>query len=452
MTTNDLFFAPLYMAIVYALAYMFRNKHYPEGHPYRPYLMPALNVKMFGALAAGLIYFFYYQYGDTVFYYQRTTAIYEAFQRGLEHGFELIFLDTSNIPWYLEPYNMVMRFWDTSAYMVVRISGLFSLFTFNSYAAIAVLFAYFSFRASWAMFTVFAEMYPNMIRRMAIACLFLPSVFFWGSGLFKDTITMAGVAWMTYSVYKIFFKREALVKNGIILIVSFYITFVVKTYIVIAFLPSVLFWIFLTYRSKIKSKALQVMITPFILIVSAGLGYFAIQQLGQQNAYWSVDALSDRAKDMQWWHTRVEELYGDEGGGGSSYSIGDGSFSASNIAISFPQAVGTTLFRPFMWEARNPVMLLSALEGLAFLLFTLSVLKKVGIGRAFSLSIGNPIIFFCMFFAIFFAFAVGFTSFNFGALVRYKIPLMPFYIIGLSLIQYYALNKDKKTPELESTE
>lgn len=452
MTTNDLFFAPVYMAIMYALAYTFRNKHYPEGHPYRPYLMPALNVKMFGAIAAGMIYFFYYQYGDTVFYYQRTTAVYEAFGRGMDQGLELIFVNSSDLPWYLEPYNPLMRFWDTSAYMVVRIAGFFSLFTFNSYAAIAVLFAYFSFRASWAMFVVFAEMYPTMLRRMAIACLFIPSVFFWGSGLFKDTITMAGVAWMTYSVYKIFIKQESVLKNSIILIVSFYITFVVKTYIVIAFVPSVLFWLFLTYRNKIKSKALQVLITPFILLISAGLGYAAIQQLGAQNTYWSVDSISDRAKDMQWWHTRVEELYGDEGGGGSSYSIGDGSFSASNIAISFPQAVGTTLFRPFVWEARNPVMLLSAIEGLVFLLFTLSTFRRVGIGKVIGLTIGNPVIFFCMFFAIFFAFAVGFTSFNFGALVRYKIPLMPFYVIGLSLMQYHTLNKDKKTPELESTE
>ena len=217
-------------------------------------------------------------------------------------------------------------------------------------------------------------------------------------------------------------------------------------------MPSVLFWLFFTYRSKIKSQALQVLLTPFILIFSAGLGYVAVKQLGAQNEYWSVDSLSDRAKDMQWWHTRVQELYGDEGGGGSTYSIGDGSFSPSNIIVSFPQAVATSLFRPFLWEARNPVMLLSSIEGLIFLFFTLQTIRRAGIGRSLSLSIGHPVIFFCMFFSIFFAFAVGFTSFNFGALVRYKIPLMPFYIIGLSLIQYYASNSDKNTPELESTE
>lgn len=408
---------------------------------------------MFGAIAAGLIYFFYYRNGDTIYYYQRTSAIYEAFGRSFNQGLELIFIDGNNVPWNLKPYNPLMRFWDTSAYMVVRISGIISLFTFNAYSAIAVVFAYLSFRATWAMFTIFAELFPDQIRRMAIACLFIPSVFFWGSGLFKDTISMAGVAWMTYSAYKIFFKGEKVLKNGIIFAISFYITFVVKTYIVIAFAPSMMFWLFLTFRNKIKSQALQVMITPLILAISAGLGYFAIQQLGAQNEYWSVDSISDRAKDMQWWHTKVHELYGDEGGGGSSYSIGDGSFSPSNVLVSFPQAVATSLFRPFIWEARNPVMLLSAIEGLVFLLFTLQTIRRVGLGKAISLTMSNPVIFFCMFFSIFFAFAVGFTSFNFGALVRYKIPLMPFYVIGLSLMQHYgASNKDKKLGSFAKTE
>ena len=50
-----------------------------------------------------------------------------------------------------------------------------------------------------------------------------------------------------------------------------------------------------------------------------------------------------------------------------------------------------------------------------------------------------------------FAFAVGFTSFNFGALARYKIPCMPFYVIALFLLHYHA-NKDRKLAELAATE
>ncbi|TVR77560.1 MAG: hypothetical protein EA412_10750, partial [Chitinophagaceae bacterium] len=60
-------------------------------------------------------------------------------------------------------------------------------------------------------------------------------------------------------------------------------------------------------------------------------------------------------------------------------------------------------------------------------------------------------IIFCIVFAIIFAFGVGFTSFNFGALARYKTPCLAFYLIGISLIYYYS-KKDKKEAELASTE
>jgi ABC-type uncharacterized transport system permease subunit len=43
-------------------------------------------------------------------------------------------------------------------------------------------------------------------------------------------------------------------------------------------------------------------------------------------------------------------------------------------------------------------------------------------------------IMYCLLFALVFALFVGVTTLNFGTLVRYKIPCMPFYIIALVLI------------------
>ena len=45
---------------------------------------------------------------------------------------------------------------------------------------------------------------------------------------------------------------------------------------------------------------------------------------------------------------------------------------------------------------------------------------------------------FVLFFSLAFAAAVGFSTYNFGSLVRYKIPLLPYYGIALSLLYHYA--------------
>jgi hypothetical protein len=102
----------------------------------------------------------------------------------------------------------------------------------------------------------------------------------------------------------------------------------------------------------------------------------------------------------------------------------------------FPAAVVVTLYRPFMWEARKIIVFLSALEALIFLYFTLKVLV-VHKTKLISIVGKDPTLMFCFVFAIIFAFAVGISSYNFGALSRYKIPCLPFYAALLIVLYYY---------------
>jgi len=71
-------------------------------------------------------------------------------------------------------------------------------------------------------------------------------------------------------------------------------------------------------------------------------------------------------------------------------------------------------------------------------------------GRLFA-AINNPNVLFALIFSISFAFAVGVSTFNFGTLARYKIPLLPFFLVALILILHHS-KRDRKLVELESTE
>jgi hypothetical protein len=53
----------------------------------------------------------------------------------------------------------------------------------------------------------------------------------------------------------------------------------------------------------------------------------------------------------------------------------------------------------------------------------------------------------CVVFALFFGFAVGFSSYNFGALSRYKIPAVPFFIAALFIIRHKA--KEAKSSSIQ---
>ena len=171
-----------------------------------------------------------------------------------------------------------------------------------------------------------------------------------------------------------------------------------------------------------------------MLGLSGVLGYYAMIKIGEDNAKYSVEAMMETAEITATYLARVSESQG-----GSIYTLGDDyDFTPAGLVRKFFPAINVSLFRPYLWEAYNPVMLLSALESLATLWLTLMVFYKVGPAKVFKTITAEPIVTFCLVFAIMFSFAIGVSTYNFGSLVRYKIPMFPFYISALFIIRHVA--------------
>lgn len=193
-------------------------------------------------------------------------------------------------------------------------------------------------------------------------------------------------------------------------------------------MPAYTYWIFYRYKNLINSRFIKSVMSPFLFIISTIGGIFVFYKIAQFSERYAFDNLMRTAKDTQNW------LYQSSQNGGSGYSLGNIDYTPLGMVKIFPKAVNVALFRPYIWEARKPILVPAALEGLISLFFTIRLLYKTGFIRFVKLIVINPEVQFCMIFSIMFAFSVGFTSFNFGSLVRYKIPLMPFYYIALFIL------------------
>jgi hypothetical protein len=77
---------------------------------------------------------------------------------------------------------------------------------------------------------------------------------------------------------------------------------------------------------------------------------------------------------------------------------------------------------------------MAAVESLVLMFFTLFILFKSGLFRLIKWTLSDPLIMYCFLFAVVFGLFVGASTLNFGTLVRYKIPCLPFYAISLFLI------------------
>lgn len=442
MELRDLIVTPLLLIVVYAAAY-FIKPHVTDSITGR-YFFPALTVKILGAIALGFIYQFYYDGGDTYSYHTHgSRQIWEAFMDSPIRGLKLLLGNESHVDVY-QYSSRIYFFNDDQSYFLIRIAALFDLLTFSSYSATAVFFAILSFIGMWMFFITFYSRYPNLHRGLAVAAFFLPSVFFWGSGILKDTLTIAGLGAATYCFHGIFIKRKISIRYVLGLLLALLVIFSVKKFILQAFLPALLVWVVAQNFSAIKSIVVKIILVPvaaFLVIFGA---YYMVVKVGEDDERYALNKLAKTAKvtayDIRYWSGR---------GAGSGYALGelDGTFS-SMIRLA-PQAINVSLFRPYLWEVKNPLMLISALESFLFLIFTAYVFYTVvsKLSSAFS----NPDVIFGLVFALSFAFAVGVSTFNFGTLVRYKIPLLPFYLMALVVMLNYR-NKPTNVGALDRTE
>ena len=428
MELRDLIVTPTYIFLIGGILYFFRQDLAPK--PLQKHLFPAFVLKIFGAITLGLVYQFYYGGGDTFgFTTYGAGYIWEAFLKDPLAGLKLIFLDNE---YQSDTFRYASRMWyfdDTPSYFVVRVAGIFSLVTFNTYSSIAVIFASLSFLSLWMLFKSLNKMYPQLSDKLFYCIFLIPSVVFWGSGVLKDTLTLSAVALSVYSFLNLFIFRKNQFLSVTFFISSLLVLFTVKIYILITLIPALLIWIFFINIKRIRNKVLRIVLGPVFFFGFLALGLILISQITQDNRKYSMSSVLTTvevtAKDNSMWTVRRD---------GAGYNLGDYDFSPKGMLNKFLPGIWVTLFRPYIWEVNSPIMLLSALESLFLLLLTIYMLfvrRRLGFQK---LKIKDPFIVFCFAFSLAFAFAVGVSSGNFGSLVRYKIPLLPFFSIGLFLL------------------
>jgi hypothetical protein len=435
MGLNDLILTPLYLGIFYLIAFALRRRF--TNVYTKQYFILALTLKFIGAIGLGLIFQFYYGGGDTFNYYSHTKIIYGAFMNSPYAGLKLVFGSTSGFDPDTAPY-VGQLYWYRSAteYFVIRVASFFSLLCFDTYSIIALLFAILSFSGMWAMYITFVRIFPLGYKKLAVAVFFLPSVFFWGSGLMKDSICIGALGWTFYGFYYATIAKRNLLFSTTLGLVGAYVLVSVKVYILLSFLPPALLWVFNENNRRIKSAALRTILKPFFLILGLGAGYIGATRLTSGDDKYDVNKIGERTKiNSEYLTSQVSN--------GSAYNIGSFDGSLSSMVKVAPQAIIVSIFRPFLFEARNPVMLLSAMETALFLYLTVTLFFRTGILKSFQLIASQPILTFCFLFSIVLAVGVGTNSGNFGTLVRYKIPLMPFYLGGLYIMQFQAKPKRK---------
>lgn len=424
-TSWDLFLAPIYFILIWMAAMVYMKK-YVHNPVQRYYFKRGLLLKIIGGLAFTLIYMFYYGGGDTMCYYLGGEYIssvffhdpYEALLLFMHSGCE-----SAYPPELAKHASHIVYFCDKTAYFITKVAGLLGVFCFGSYIALVLIFAFLSFTGIWQMYITLCRYYPHLTKQMAWACFYIPSVYFWGSGIMKDTVTIGALGWLFWATDQVFNQKKRSFTNIFILIAMLFLIKSVKVYVLICFVPAVLVWVYFKKIKDIKNKITQRILAPIILVVMAFLTVYVVVLVSQTSSLYNLETIASTSS------VTAQYMYEISKENGSAYSLGeqDGTY-AGFVKLIFP-AINVTLFRPYLWEVKNPVMFLSAFESFVIMCIFLRTFILSNTAAFLKLLTNDYLFLFCFIFVFTTAFAIGVSSYNFGALVRYKIPLMPFFLV-----------------------
>ena len=411
------------------------RKNMNKNHYYK-YLIPGLTFKTVGLILFCLIYTFYYQNGDTINYFLGARALGNVIlQNPPQIGFSMLFDLYNEYNTYLHynantGYPPQYMYAQPNTFIICRYTTVFYILGLGRFLTTSFLVSCFSFVGVWQIYKLFNTLYLRSEKALAFLILYVPSLVFWGSGIMKDSYVLGAACWITYNFYMIFIIRKKTLLNILFLVLNIYIISSAKGYLLISLLPGAILWINNQYLKNIKSSVLKIFAIPIFILIFGGIGFLISNSLNSLlGIYGNVDTVVEQAQVIQ------GDLLREDQYGSNNYYIGKIDGSLSSLIRLAPEAVFTAMFRPMLNEIGSPTMVFSGIENTILLIYIIAIILRTSPIALMRILGKEPFLLYCIIFAFVFAFGVGIASTNFGALVRYKIPLIPFFFPAIYLIK-----------------
>jgi len=309
-----------------------------------------------------------------------------------------------------------------------NLSGWIHLFGMNSYLASSLLFACLGFVGQVLLYKAFRRIYPQPQIRLwwRFGILFMPSVTYWSAGMLKDPAGLLGLGCAVYGLQR--FLEQRTWRFALTAIIGFYLLFLFRLETILALSVALVPWLFSIMRlqtpaTPVIRRLAQTRLVPIALL--ALLSFVTIFALAYETRFTLA--------------TLPTALAHQNSGYVGNQSTVRLTYSASWLGLveSVPGALVLVLFRPFPWEAHGIPALLASLENVAIFALLirgvtsvrLSTLKRIVRAPLFATS---------LLFVILFGVALGASTPNLGTLSRLRMPMIPFLVCVLVVMELHA--------------
>lgn len=359
----------------------------------------------------------------------------------------------------------------------VRFNAFIQLFSFGYYSVHALVMLIVSFVGQFAFYKTFKPFYPNKESLLAVIIFLTPSVLFWTSGILKEPLALCIMGFFLYSFFKLFIYNQRSIKVIVCFIVSTLSFLILKPYILVLILLPLIIYV-LAQKLRIKKIALFYIISiisvfSFSLITLKTLfnkdvintivvrqndfinlskgGIFFINDVNyirlecnDTSNYTFIDSkkinsiIKPHTKFMCWKNnimndtlfvndnkdTSIYRFVSSCMPAGSAIPMERLTYSFKSFAKLMPIAFYHVIAKPFFYDSHSMSELIASFENLCFLLFFIFCFyyrKKMTVDKnILCLLVSIIVVSFLL---------IGITTTVMGAIVRYKVPFIPFLLM-----------------------
>lgn len=286
---------------------------------------------------------------------------------------------------------------DYEFWMITKPLAIFNFVSGGNYFINVVFFSFIIFWGPYWLFSLMVRIFPRKRMLLLLFIFFFPPTLFWLSGLRADGMLFMFFSLMLLHFYHFVNYRSK--KSFALFLLGFAGVLVYRDTLVLLLAPALLGW-FLAVRYKVMP------LPAFATIFGICIILFFLSALVP-----GTDGLPGMVAARQHEYLALE--------GNTRFALDRLQPTFSSYLSVLPQSAHNTLLRPYLWEAKGILQIVTALSILfSWLLVVLAIVRKETPWKEY---LKNPFVLFSLFFGVGLYLVIGFTVPFPGAIVRYKV-------------------------------
>jgi len=341
------------LVIVYTLLFstiIWFWKFFPHKRKAKRFLILLFWLKIVAGIAYGQYHINHVGGGDTYRYFNDGNLVFNTLKENPVKYFKLLTARSSgHIAPSIAPEIYKMHVWNSSGnYAMVRFHALVRLFSFGFYNVHVVFMAFLVLSGLLALYKFLYDVNFKNNQALVAAIFLVPSVVFYGSGLHKESLLIAGFGFLLWAFDRLL-RHDFQPASWIGFITGAILVYIVREFYLIALIPGLLAFVCIQF---VKARK-QLIFTLIIMLF--WLAFFSLH-----NVFPAIDPLREMiAKQKEFLILQ----------GHSRINISPLHYNLLSLIRHIPESIVNVMLRPFPQEAKSTGLIFYGIENIALLIY-----------------------------------------------------------------------------------